>query len=41
MSEELTDLTKDVDFLEYLEENQVSDVEIPIAFAEWLKENAE
>lgn len=41
MSETLVDLTKDADFLEYLDENQVSEEETPIAFAAWLKENAE
>jgi hypothetical protein len=34
-------LYKDPDFLEYLEENSVSEEEKPIAFAQWLKENAE
>ena len=34
-------LLKDPDFLEYLEEHQVSEEETPIAFAEWLKENDE
>jgi len=34
-------LMKDPDFLEYLEEHQVSPEETQIAFAEWLKENDE
>ena len=33
------DLTKDADFLEYLEENSVPEEETQIAFATWLKEN--
>ena len=32
-------LMKDADFLEYLEENQISEEETQIAFATWLKEN--
>jgi hypothetical protein len=32
-------LLTDPDFLEYLEENSVSEEETPIAFAAWLKEN--
>lgn len=34
-------LMKDADFLEYLEENSVPEEETQIAFATWLKENAE
>ena len=37
--EPLADLTKDADFLEYLEEHSVSEAEMQIAFAAWLKEN--
>lgn len=29
----------DADFLEYVEENSIPEVEYPIAFAAWLKEN--
>ena len=36
--EELPDLTKDDDFLEYLEEHSVSEEETQIAFAAWIKE---
>ena len=35
------DLTKDADFLEYLEENSVPEEEKQIAFAMWIKENQE
>lgn len=35
----MKDLTKDPDFLEYLEEHSISEEERPIAFAAWLKEN--
>ena len=34
-------LLNDPDFKEYLEENQVSEEETPIAFAQWLKEESE
>jgi len=37
--EPLADLTKDEDFLEYLEEHSVPEAETQIAFAAWLKEN--
>ena len=41
VKEDLPNLMKDADFLEYLEENQISEEETQIAFAAWLKENAE
>jgi hypothetical protein len=37
----MPNLTQDPDFLEYLEEHSVPEAERPIAFAAWLKENAD